>query len=331
MKINYYLVLIALLIASHTFAQVNILFVNDNAVNDENTTTMLAALDQTGYTYEVFDAELEGRSPNYLELSNYSIVIWYMSSDGVGNYFWNGDDTDNENIKLYLQNGGAMWVIGTDFLYDRFATPFVFEMGEFVYDYLGVWEYHAQSYADDGSLGVAQLDLMPDQFVTDLDPVLWVFSTLWYVDAVVPANDAISVYNMGPESYVFSDYSAAILTINNYNTLSYFFDPALVDTEANRVKMMQDGLDYFSIIQNTSEIERKTFSVYPNPADNSTSILLEEGINGHMSILSLNGKLIDQFELVKGEQKIQLDLRTYSPGIYLLQNGPTVRKLIVTK
>lgn len=328
MKRIYLSILISLSISVASFAQV-VLFVNDNAVNADNTATMLSALDQTGYPYEVFDAEAEGRSPEFHELANYPLVIWYMSSDGVGNYFWKGDDTDNENVIMYLQNGGALWVIGTDFLYDRYSTPFLFEMGEFMYDYLGVAEYHAQSYADDGFLGVPQLDLMPDQNVTLLDPVRWVFETLWYVDAVVPANDAASVYNMGPESYVFSNYSAAIVTFNDNNTLSYFFDPALVDTDAHRIQMLQDGLDYFSIVLNTEELDANSFKLYPNPANDQVTMLLNNDFAGPIKLYQLNGQLVGQFETFRGQTLIHLDLSAYSPGIYLLKCGQITHKLVV--
>ncbi len=328
MKKIYFSFLFFLSISAASFAQV-VLFVNDNAVNADNTATMLSALDQTGYSYEVFDAEAEGRSPEFLELANYPLVIWYMSSDGVGNYFWNADDTDNENVKMYLQNGGALWVIGTDFLYDRYTTPTLFEMGEFMYDYLGVAEYHAQSYADDGFLGVPQLDLMPDQNVTLLDPVRWVFETLWYVDAVVPANDAVSVYNLGPESYVFSNYSAAIVTFNDNNTLSYFFDPALVDTDTHRIQMLQDGLDYFSIILNTEELDANSFKLYPNPVNDEVTMLLNNDFAEPIQLYQLNGQLVGQFETLRGQDLIHLDLSAYSPGVYLLKCGQITHKLVV--
>lgn len=220
-KVFFILILWLLTFAGRAQQNINILFVNDNAVFAPNTDTMLYALQHTGFTFDVFDAVIQGRSSEYQELKDYDLVLWYTSTDGVGLYFWNGTDESNPHIIEYLNNGGKLVVMGNDFLYDRFVTPTTFTPGDFVYDYLGTLVYYAQSYGDDGGQGVPQLDLVEPQSITTLNPVQWIYPTLWWVDACLPLPGAQPVYQMGPTSYALSDYYSSIYYHpGNFATLS---------------------------------------------------------------------------------------------------------------
>lgn len=330
-----YISLIACFIGLQTMAQspLNVLFVNDNGVNPDNTTVMLQLLEEAEVNLTVFDAVAEMRSPDLLELQNHNLVIWYLSSDGVGRYFWNGDDTDNNHVRMYLEQGGMLWVIGTDFMYDRYATPYSFGAGDFVYDYLGVAEYHAQAYADDGSLGVPQLDLAEGIDWISLNPVQWVFATLWYVDAIATAPNADAVYMMGPDSYVFSDYAAAIkLSTDSYRTMSFFFDLALIDSPANRQTLMNEVLNYFSNLVSTAEISDidKEFSIGPNPASDIIHFEAKNVSAGNamVQVFDLTGKLM--FETAISTDKLQLSVSSLKNGIYFVKLGDKTRKLIIS-
>jgi hypothetical protein len=135
--------------------------------------------------------------------------------------------------------------MGADFLYDRYGSaPDIFAAGDFVYDYLGISEYNVQSYGDDGGLGVPQLDPVDlPGIILPHDKLFWIYSTAWWVDGCTPAGDAVSVYNMGPDTYPFNGLSSAIL--NNYYSssekerLSFFFDPAIIDTYGTRVALFE--------------------------------------------------------------------------------------------
>lgn len=332
---KFYISFIVCFIGLQTLAQspLNVLFVNDNGVNPDNTTVMLQLLEDAEVNFSVFDAVAEMRSPDLLELQNHNLVIWYLSSDGVGRYFWNGDDTDNNHLRLYLEQGGMLWVIGTDFMYDRYATPYSFGAGDFVYDYLGVGEYHAQAYADDGFLGVPQLDLAEGIDWLSLNPVQWVFATLWYVDAIATSPNAEAVYMMGPESYVFSDYAAAVkLSADSFRTMSFFFDFALIDSPANRQTLMNEVLNYFSNLVNTNELSTidNEFSISPNPASDIINIHYKNDLfsNEMVQVYDLTGKLM--FESAISTDMHQLSVSSLKNGIYFVKLGDKTRKLIIS-
>lgn len=224
------------------------LLVNDNGHDTTRIEVIKTALNNSGYNYIYYDAAGEGTSPSQEMMSEYDLVIWYTGNDGAWLYFWNGDETDNEAIKSYVDQGGMLWVQGLDYLYDRYGSaPVTFAEGDFVYDYMGVSEYHAQSKADDGDLGVPQFDLVEGNGIFTLNPMLWAFSTMWYADALLPTDNATAVYSMGPEDYVFSDYYGSIYNeIGDGKVLSITTETAKLDSQENTDLYILQGMDYFS-------------------------------------------------------------------------------------
>jgi hypothetical protein len=315
-------------------AQMKTLFVNDNSVNPANTTTILETIDATGFEYDLFDAVSESRSPVFTEMEAYDLVIWYMSSDGVDRYFWNGDDSDNQEISSYLEQGGWMWVIGTDFMYDRYVTPTIFESGDFPLEFLGVQEYHAQSYADDGLQGVPQLDLAPDQKILTLNPVYWMFPTLWYADAMVVSEKANPIYYMGPDEYVFSDFASAIYTdYDKFKVLSFFFDPALLDTDENRLLMFKEVIGFFFVHVGVPSISgsANNIDVFPNPASDLIQLRLHAPSASEVPILihDAQGRLVYELVIPAHTTEATVSAGNWSPGIYVLSFG-SQRTRIVT-
>ena len=152
---------------------------DDNRYDNEG--LMTAALDSAGINYTVHDCGNVGGLPNNLptaaRMQEYGMVIWFCGSDGVKTAFWNTTDGDNAELISYLNTADSkLWVIGEDILYDRYkSAPDTFSTGDFCYDYLGIEIYDAQSYADDGKSGVAQLDLVADNGlnVSTVDPIGW--------------------------------------------------------------------------------------------------------------------------------------------------------------
>ncbi|MHC1708043.1 MAG: T9SS type A sorting domain-containing protein [Bacteroidales bacterium] len=317
---------IILFITNLSFGQA-VLFVNDNGINPANTDTLLSALNTLNMPYDIFDARDSMRSPDYPEIMNYNLIIWYCSSDGVGNYFWEGNDVDNFALIQWLNDGGMLWVIGTDILYDRYTTPTQFSTGDFVYDYLGIEEYHAQSYGDDGGTGVAQLDPVNPEI--DFLPLHWSFSTAWWVDALVPVSTSIPVYKMGPEGYIFDNYLSGLAKYRGlpfpYITLTYAFDPAIIDNKENRIALIANSFDLLLLVMEVKEnLEPGKSVIYPNPATDKVRWQLASFRDFHEEIIL---QLIDiQGLILYEEQKVcnnsmvwDLDLRDYSPGMYYLR------------
>ncbi|MEI6060231.1 MAG: T9SS type A sorting domain-containing protein [Bacteroidota bacterium] len=317
------------LFSGHSKAQYVALFVNDNGLFKANTDTVLSALAAAGIPIDVFNARDSLRSPTAVEMHPYALVIWYCSTDGVKNYLWEGNDSDNAELTLYLEGGGKLLLMGADFLYDRYGSaPDIFHPGDFVYDYLGISTYNAQSYGDDGGLGVPELDPVNLPSMTlELDTIHWIYSTAWWIDGCTPAGSAATVYNMGPGTYPLNGLSSAIY--NHYEAysgqkeLSFFFDPALMDSFENRVHLFSWSYDSFFILPSgveelpTSEV---TLITGQNPAKDHLQYKIPEGLAGakiFTGITDMTGrKFLSHFSENYGV--FNLDISALSPGIYVL-------------
>ena len=152
---------------------------DDNRYNHE--TYLTSALDDGGYVYQLYDCGEDTTGveqiPGLTDLTAHDLVIWFCGddgSDGTDLGFWNGSDEDNIDLIDYLDGGGNLWVVGLDWLFDRYgAAPDTFQAGEFVFDRLGIASYDAQSYTDDGNQGVTMLTRVPGQNIAQLDTILW--------------------------------------------------------------------------------------------------------------------------------------------------------------
>lgn len=229
--------------------KVSILLVNDNNSGADRVDVIKTAITNSDYTYTFYNTIDEGNSPTATLMSNYDIVIWYTGNDYSSLYFWNGLETDNQEIMDYVDQGGMLWLQGLDFLFDKYPTvPTTYAEGDFVYDYLGISEYHAQSHSDDGfySDGVPQLDLVADNGIFTLDPILWSYSTMYLADALMPTSAASGLYKMGPEGYDFDTYYSVIYNEKgDGKVLSCAFETARLNNQDSCDIFMGQGLDYF--------------------------------------------------------------------------------------
>ncbi len=230
-------------------ATLTVLLVNDNGYAPERVDVIKAAIDNSGFEYTFFDAADVGASPSLEMMNAFDLVIWYTGNDGAALYFWNGDETDNQAVMDYIDGGGMLWIQGLDFLYDRYATtPNTFAAGDFVYDYMGISEYFAQSHLDDGlySDGVPQFDLVEDNGIFTLNPMVWQYETMWYCDALMPTANAQNVYQMGPTGYDLDTYFSSIYNEKgDGKVLSISTETARLDSQENTDEYMLQGLNYF--------------------------------------------------------------------------------------
>jgi len=277
-----------LLTAGISYGQMSILLVNDNNNDATRISILQTALTDNGYSYTDYDPSAQGGSPSYSYMSNFDLVIWYTGNDGVGLYFWDGTDSDNQAIKDYIDNGGMFWLQGLDFLYDRYGqAPDTFAAGDFVYNYLGIQEYHAQSHHDDGATGVDQLDVVPGNPIFTFTPMLWTYSSMWYADALVPSPDADSIYRMGPAGYVFdSYYNSVYLEKGTGKVLTIATETARIDTQTNTDTYFGEGLTYFEQFTNPT-ILVTSVSVYGE--GNATTITVDgDSLQMHADVLPSN-------------------------------------------
>lgn len=331
----------------------SVMFVDDDDYYN-NEPHVLNAVDASGVNYALFDCQVEERSPMAQEMADFDLVIWYSANDGSGLYFWNHDDTVNQEIISYLQDGGCFWYMGNDALYDMYGgAPDVFMPGDFPYDYMGIASYNVQSHVDDNGGGVPQLDVEPGNPVTDLTPVNWKYAGLWYADGVTPADYAQPIYRMGPETYELAGEISGLLFDNGqWRFLSYLFDPYfIVHNDGTHIEMLAelitDGLDYFETQcgGGTTDIPEMPLNFelgqnYPNPFNPSTRIdfRLADAANVALTVFDVNGVVVANLvngELPAGVHSVSFDAADLASGVYYYQltaaGEQQTRKMLLVK
>ena len=247
-RMMFLILLLSLAASLRAQDRLSILFVDDdNYSSGDHRPRIETAITDAGYSYTIFDAQAQGRTPTAAEMAMYDLVFWYNANDGAGGYFWNGTDTLNMELKTYLDNGGMVWAMGNDIIYDMFGgAPDTFQAGDFLYDYFGVERYDAQSKADDGGSGVPMLLKAAGQEIASLDTVNWYVSGLWYGDGCTPVAGAVPVYEFGDASYSLAGLKTAIWYDNGTSkTMGTYFDAYYIDTAENRATFFKDILDHF--------------------------------------------------------------------------------------
>ncbi|NUO01474.1 MAG: T9SS type A sorting domain-containing protein [Saprospiraceae bacterium] len=320
---------LGLLLAIGVYAQPSILLVDDSKDNFNNTGFLALALDSAGYEYTLFDAAGDDVSPTGEELSQYDLVIWHTSTDGVDLQLWGADDIDNGNLLSYLQEGGNLWLIGNDFMYDRYgAAPDTFQLGEFPYDYLGIDRYIAQAYGDDGGLGVPGVEPAPGQPAGGLGALNWTFSTLWWADAVSPLQTAAPVYLMSGDAYPLAGMPAAVwYNQGDFRVMSFFFDLTLVSDFQLAKQTVASVVGLFESLVSDTEtppLPGIAMQVTPNPFAESVklSLSLERNAMTSIQVVDLFGRKIAQplnrTELIAGQHDFQWIPSADLPnGVYL--------------
>jgi hypothetical protein len=278
-KIYYLLSLLLLMLSSTTYAGLSILLVHDNNADITRVEVIKTAIVNSGNTFTLYDAVVEGSSPSYVLMSGFDLVVWYTGNDYAGLYFWNGNETDNEGVKQYIDNGGMLWIQGLDFMFDRYSeVPYDFMEGDFVKEYMGINQYFAQSHVDDGlySDGVSQLDLANGNNIFTMTPLLWTYETMWYVDAYLPSDLEDGVYKMGPAGYDFENYYSVVYHEKGEGkVLTCAFETARFDTQESCDNFIAEGLTYFSQFSSGTGVPVESIEIYG--AGNATTITEDGG------------------------------------------------------
>ncbi len=266
------------------------LLVNDNNADLTRVEIVKQAITDAGYDFSYYDATSEGSAPSYSLMSNFDLVIWYTGNDGSRLYFWNGNDSDNEAIKQYIDNGGMFWLMGLDFLFDKYpgvTLPYDFTDGDMMHDYFGISQYVGQSHVDDGlfSDGVPEMDVIPGNGLFTLTPILWTYPTLYYADALNTVSSAVPVYRMGPEGYDFYDYySGVYFEKGDGKVLTFTFETARIDTPENTAELFKEGLDYFNQFGQGEIVPISDINVYTDN-DVNTITVNEGSLQMHAQVL----------------------------------------------
>ncbi len=309
------------------------------------------ALINNNINHTIFNINNEGTIPTQDYLNNFDVVIWYTSNDQTNLGLW--DVSDSTNIKFnaplvsYVDNGGLLWVLGTDYLFDIYGYPphDEFKAGDFVYDYLGIKTYVAKSHSDaDNTLGVPQLDVVPDNGICELTPLQWSYTTMWRVDAYVLTDNAVGIYKMGPTDYPLSDFYAMMYNTNGKSKIiTSSFEAARMDDQDNLDQLFEEVLDFYeSITNDVTEIDgyASDINIYPNPAKDYTTLNYElaKKAKVQVAVYSLDGQKVYGKNIgiqVQGANSITIPTDNLGNGNYIcifrVDNKQIAKKITVIK
>jgi len=331
-----------------------ILLVNDNANGTDRYHALETALVNNEYNFTVYNTLNTNDFPDFDYLVGFDVVIWYTGNDGLNLKLWDvSDSTDikfNAPLKSYLDQGGIVWLQGLDFFYDIFGkAPYPegdaeFAAGSFIYDYMGVKKYVAQTKADDGGLGVAQLDVVADNGFCELSPVLWKYTTMWYVDALAITDNAVGIYKLGPADYVYNPFYAGLFNRNGKSKLMTFtFETARLDSQDNLDELFYEVLESFRTIVddvNNPLFDNSSVSIYPNPVIDIMKVdySLLQNTSVKINITNINGEIVfTQNEGVKypGQHTSVVNLNSLKSGMFFVNiiagNQAVAKKVILIK
>ena len=192
----------------------SVLLVNDCESSFEN------ILKSTFYYYDVFDVELNG--PNVSVMEKYDVVVWNTGTE------WKNTLTfsDQENISMYLDNGGALFLIGQDILHDIYNSSNVF-----VKNYL-----HVDS---------AEQDTGTPYFLVGMSPVFpdSVYATNSssedFADSLTPDNNSFGIF-YGKYNYSALGYSGV------YRIVFFAFDFSVIQNDDDKNEIAETVLGWLS-------------------------------------------------------------------------------------
>jgi hypothetical protein len=336
-----------------------VLLVNDDARDLTKYKNIDTALIAGQYTYKMYNAAAMGNMPDLDYLSNFDFVIWYNARDGLNLKFWDVSDSSdikcNSALLQYADNGGVVWVQGRDLLYDIWGSKYTttaasgdsaiatYQTGGFVNDYLGIKTYLAQTYTNDGSAGVAQLDITEANDISTIDPIKWATSTYSFADVLEVTDTATPLYYLGPATYDFSLYYAMVYNKKGEaQFLTSVFDPSEMDNQENLNQYVKQVIDYFKDnntgIFNNVQNDFKA-KIYPNPAQQMINIEYSSAKYEQIAVrvIDLAGKtLISQnINSFVGNNTKQLDVSRLANGVYNVsinsQSGRFNQRIIIIK
>ncbi|WP_055442210.1 T9SS type A sorting domain-containing protein [Lacinutrix himadriensis] len=335
------LLILTLSITVLSFSQNDILLVTDNDFDINDNAAFYNSILTTSYTsVTLYDSNTNG-IPTSTELDNYDLVIWFTGDDSLNLNFWSNGTSGNTELTSYLNNGGKLWIIGSDLIYGMyFGAPANFSTGEFMYDYAWLASYDTQTFVDDGGLGVPQIDKNSNISISYPSPLTWVFSTLYYIDGVTPRTEGISVYEFGPATYPNAGETTMTFYENDtFSVMSTLFNPINIDASVTNGLAPSNDLDFFiqasldhiftsSLSINEDNYNEIKLNTYPNPSKDYFHITFNTDtlLNKEFEIYSILGKVVLKGKLT--DFTTEVSTKHLAKGTYFLKVGNLSKKII---
>jgi len=274
-----------------------ILFLDDdNSSNNGGTRTETdgyysAALDNmsSGMGYDIIRVDSGQNAPDYDTLSQYSLIIWACGAD-----YQSGDtdvtftNEDKTNVANFLEDGGALWAIGHDILYDFDSADGERGEGDFEYDYLGV------AYADHDRTTPATLYGVDDDPISDGAEYSADAISTDFGDDINPRDGFEKVFNSGaPDSYNIS----TIRTEEDFKLVFMAVDFSSITESSDRDELMENIVEYL-VEQLENDVAMGRFNT---PQDGHT---VEPDVTNLINVTVRNRGTEDQSDV-----EVDLDIR----------------------
>jgi len=329
--------IILFFIAAHcAFAQ-KVLLVDDDTYSKPDhyprikNAVALAISEKSGYELTEYIAGIDDALKLDQALS-YNLIIWYCGNTGIGTHLWNENKTDNTLIPQLINEGVNLWIIGNDFLLDRYGNaPKEFVEGDFAYDILGVQTLVGESKKNDGDMG---LPFIVSNTMSDLniDTLKW-DDNLWYADACVVRDGVQSIYTMAPDEYVFAGKSIMWVKSNpdKGNMIVSAFDPWFID-DSEKLHLF---FSHFTEYQTTTSIKEQISTnakIFPNPASDyiyCSNIPAPSTIN--VLITDILGNEFVQHIQVSDDNNWTVDIGMLPNGTYAIHANNRVFSVVICR
>lgn len=155
-----------------------------------------------------------------------------------------------------------------------------------------------------------------------------------------PVWDSPDVVDFAPGDTATGDNDLSVYIVANNKRGEAVYKYTFIDTNDllgvnNRSIFIKYNLTYTTSIDK-KKAQQLSFNLYPNPTNNFVNVEFDKSLNQNLSIeiKDILGKHIETIAVPSSAQKMQLDLSSYSKGIYFLsvldnQQILKTKKLIV--
>ena len=181
-------------------------------VEKETSQLFRDALNSTFYNYDIANL-------SRIFLCDYDLVIWYCGKK----WFDTISLSEQENLSSYLDNGGSLWFIGQDIIYDI--------KNDFVKNYLHVDSADQDKGVPDSLVGMGPM------FDNVTYPVA--SSVNDFADSLTPDNDSFGIFS-GKNNYSAIGYSGV------YRIVFFAFDFSVIQNDGDKNEIVETVLGWLS-------------------------------------------------------------------------------------
>jgi hypothetical protein len=228
---------------------VDVLMVDGDDNNPDVSSYYKAALDAAGYQYDTWDLATNSELPlNYMNA--HKAIVWF-----TGAAYPNPITPYSDNLAVYLDNGGRLFMSGMDILDQSGGTT------SFVRDYLHIDWDGTDSQND---IGTTTVTGVPTNTVTaGLGPYAMNYAAVGLVDY----SDEITLLDPAAPAFLDDSNMPDALTVaaDNYKVMFLAFPFEAMGTPADRALVIQRALSYFDVNRTLKIYLPKIYANYQAP------------------------------------------------------------------